>query len=123
MQLASHELGKQLEEAVLNGTITIADAVRLFSRAILVSVLKSSDGNIAASARKMGVKRQSLTEMMQRRGNMWKISTHGRYYRHKPIPNDIICQNCLSVSASSSCLMCEGLSSILEHSTASLCKS
>lgn len=116
-------LGKQLEEAVFNGTISIADAVRLFSRAILVSVLKSSDGNIAAAARKMGVKRQSLTEMMQRRGNMWKISTHGRYYRHAPIPKNIICPECLSVSDSSSCLMCEGLSSALENSTALLCRS
>ena len=102
-------IGEKLEEACLNGEISLHVAVNLFARAILMAAHKANKGNLAATARSIGVKRTSLTEMMQRRGNLWRISTHGKYGRHKKTPPDFICPECLCVSASSSCSMCEGL--------------
>lgn len=123
MQPESNELGNNLLEACLNGEISLHEAVNLFSRAILTAAHKSNEGNLAATARSIGVKRTSLSEMMQRRGNVWRVSTHGKYYRHKKTPQDIICPECLSVSASSSCSICAGLQAILACSTDSLCRS
>jgi hypothetical protein len=123
MQPESDELGSKQLEACLNGEISLHVAVNLFARAILTAAHKSNEGNLAATARSLGVKRTSLTEMMQRRGNFWRISTHGKYYRHKKVPQDFICPECLSVLASSSCSMCEGLQVILAHSIDLPCKS
>ncbi len=133
MQPASNELGSKLEEACLAGEISLHEAVNLFSRAILTAAHKANEGNLAKTARSIGVKRTSLSEMMQRRGNVWRVSTHGKHNRHKKTPQDIICPECLSVLASSSCIVCEGLSSlclghggsqaILACSTDSLCRS
>jgi len=116
-------LGEKLEEACLNGEISLHEAVNLFSRAILKAAHKANEGNLAATARSIGVKRTSLTEMMQRRGNVWRVSTHGKYYRHKKTPQDFICPDCLCVSSSSFCIMCGGSQAIPACSTASLCKS
>jgi hypothetical protein len=116
-------IGEKLEEACLNGEISLHVAVNLFSRAILTAAHKANEGNIAATARSIGVKRTSLSEMMQRRGNLWRISTHGKYCRHKKTPQEFICPECLCVSASSSCSFCEGLSSILAYSIDLPCKS
>ena len=123
MQLAGDELGSKQLEACLNGEISLHVAVNLFSRAILTAAHKANKGNLAATARSIGVKRTSLTEMMQRRGTLWRISTQGKYYRHKKVPQDFICPDCLSVSASSFCSFCEGLSLVRAYSIDSLCTS
>ena len=123
MQPESNELGNNLLEACLKGEISLHVAVNLFSRAILTAAHKANEGNLAKTARSIGVKRTSLSEMMQRRGTVWRVSTHGKYYRHKKTLQDFICPECLCVSASSSCIMCEDSQAILAHSTDSLCKS
>jgi len=115
-------IGDELAEAVLNGEISLHVAVNLFSRAILTAAHKANEGNLAKTARSIGVKRTSLSEMMQRRGNLWRVSTHGKYYRHKKTLQDFICPECLCVMRDS-CSMCGDLQAILARSTDSLCKS
>ena len=101
MQIASHELGKQLDDAVFAGTLTLADAVKIFSRAVLVAAIKAKDGNLAETARNIGVKRTSLTEMVQRRFSLRKITRHGRYHRKaRPIKEDPVCEECRCVFTS-----------------------
>lgn len=104
-------LGKQLEEAVFAGTLSLADAVKIFSRAVLVASIKASDGNLAATARNIGVKRTSLTEMVQRRFTLWKITRHGRYHRKaRPIKEDPVCEECRCVLMSGQ--ECRGCSAV-----------
>ena len=103
-----------LEEAVLNGDFTCQDAVQFFSRSIIGAALKFHEGNIAATARSLGVKRTSLVVMVQRRMRLEGIVRHHKFQRQRRVrPTDIICPYCLCVMQES-CSMCSVLQAIRE---------
>ncbi len=103
-----------LEEAVLNGDVTCQDAVQFFSRSIIGAALKFHGGNIAATARCLGVKRTSLSLMVQRRMRLESIVRNHKFQRQRRVrPTDVICPDCLCVMRYS-CSMCSVIQANLE---------
>lgn len=100
----------ELIEAVLNGDVTAADAVKFFSRAILGAALHYHEGNIAATARALGVKRTSLSLMIERRMSLQSIVRRGVYQRQKRVrKEDVVCEECGCVLTSEACWGCRSI--------------
>ena len=103
-------IGEKLEDAVLRGDVTAADAVKFFSRAIIGAALHFHEGNIAATARALGVKRTSLSLMIERRMSLQSIVRRGVYQRQKRVrKEDVVCEECGCVITSEACFDCHSI--------------
>ena len=101
-------IGDELAKAVLNGDVTYHDAVQFFSRSLISAALHFHEGNIAATARSLGVKRTSLSLMVQRRMRLEGIVRYHKFQRQRRVlREDVICPECLCVMRDS-CSMCGG---------------
>jgi hypothetical protein len=103
-------IGKELEDAVLRGDVSASAAVKFFSRAIIAAALHFFEGNIAATARALGVKRTSLSLMIERRMSLQSIVRRGVYQRQKRIrKEDVVCEECGCVLTSDACFGCQAI--------------
>ena len=104
-------IGKELEDAVLRGDVTAAVAVKFFSRAIIGAALHYHEGNIAATARALGVKRTSLCLMIERRMSLQSIIKRSAYQRQRRVrKEDVVCEECGCVITSEACFGCHSIS-------------
>ena len=104
---------KTLEDAVLDGKTSFADAMNEFSRTIIASVLRYHEGNVTLTAKSLGINRQSLSMMLQRRMKPGKYYSpiKKKYPKRKPV-EDEVCEECRSPIC-----VCPVVARVLENHT------
>jgi rRNA maturation endonuclease Nob1 len=104
---------KALEDAVLDGKTSFADAMNEFSRTIIASVLRYHEGNVTETAKSLGINRQSLSMMLQRRMRPGKYWSPTRKPREKAeAVEDAVCEEC-----GSPICVCPVVARVLENHT------
>jgi hypothetical protein len=97
--------GQALHDAVLDGGISCAEAVKLFSFNVIASCLAYYEGNVAATAKALGVKRSSLSFMIQSRMDLKHVlSNTKRTLRIKK--KRAFCPECRGVLTEFGCFGC-----------------
>jgi hypothetical protein len=89
----------------MNGEIGLFEAKKLFALAVIGTSLKHFDGNIAATARALGVERTSLSEMIRTRMNLHKLIAKTKRKVRVEKKREY-CPECRSVLTPSGCFGC-----------------
>jgi hypothetical protein len=106
-------IGDQLAEAVLDGELELFEAKKLFALAVIGATLKQFDGNIAATARALGVKRTSLSEMIRTRMNLQKLIAKTKHKVRVEKKREY-CPECRSVLTPNGCFGCAIIAECLD---------
>lgn len=103
-----------LAESCLDGDMTLADAVKLYSLAIIGAALSFHEGNITATARSLGLNRTTLSEMLQKK-MMPQSMIYFRKYQGRPKTSlkYTTCEECGCVVTSQECFGCRAIARAL----------
>jgi hypothetical protein len=109
------EYQETLQNLVLSQELDFFNAMLFLERTILSSCIKAKGGNITRAARALGMNRQTLSAMLDRRNtSTWKVRINCTGRPKKEREEVKLCEECRSVATGPSCSVCEDLSRVLE---------